>query len=855
MGANYVFTDLNHFNNSLRDVFRAYYIYNAKPGELYKTGKKTDKNNELRFSTKSFGEWQNGGKPEDFFRCDSRGFRFSSFQDFYKFCVLKENNYMLLASILAKSKQNAENPETLKQVISSYYSQAEVFSDAYRNGKAVIENLNRLGMIRVIKTTSFTRSPSAEALFNGLNDDCRKRLIYFVMFASEYLGFGEAGKFILTRLKSEFKRLNLSKDVFRYKHNYIANCLNDCNMLDFMQAAKSGCLTTFKQGRKTRAFLPLKIISSLEDGRQLALGYFPEHRSLGGVDLSAADEIKIFKEVDLPPYADDDIAAAKRLLSECSAFSFPDMFNGNLTEENMLRVHKVKLILRVNEGDGFAYKSAGIRLMCQNGSLRELSFRDGVRRFEYTLKAFDEYELVGFIRKMFGFVEKIEGSQTLEAFMKDDFSRMSRLYSGEAVKAAAPETVQAEKYYAEINLSNSSGAKSKPRKLDVSEKYSGLLFNEAFSHALHAMLSFMAQNAGEAFMCRGLKDVCCIALETNKKKEIDSRVRINAELSTWINGKLSAIADEIIWPHSRNSSSDTGVAEIGKEKFAQQVTTSLFYAQANAVYNQFDTLLFEKSSGGQGACFTVSEALEIDKDYMFKTMPFSALEAAWLSVALDDGMAALFFRGSEINKLKAVLSEAFKGNEFFDNNVFKTVGIDYLDKRSAPKYTDKTRENFLKILEAVTPENRKDITVRRVLKSGKTESRRHIPVNIEFSKRDNRVRIVTTSTAVLLDTVEEVELCDDSKYNPGLKRGEDPYIKVKFNTLEAFERMLSEFAPWERKCSYKEKTLQISYQPDSETEVYSRLLSYGTDIKIIETSKQKTDIKFIQNLIKNNTFK
>ncbi|MDE7281849.1 MAG: WYL domain-containing protein, partial [Ruminiclostridium sp.] len=115
-------------------------------------------------------------------------------------------------------------------------------------------------------------------------------------FFSKYCFMGEIGTYILARLGSEHKPL------FRVKHEYFAQALNDCNLLDFLNALenKKWCKIRYRNsllGVETELICyPLGIRISTTGGREYVTFYEPFKRNYSHLRLEFVDTVEFIAE-------------------------------------------------------------------------------------------------------------------------------------------------------------------------------------------------------------------------------------------------------------------------------------------------------------------------------------------------------------------------------------------------------------------------------------------------------------------------------------------------------------------------------------------------------------------------------
>ena len=149
---------------------------------------------------------------------------------------------------------------------------------------------------------------------------------------------------------------------------------------------------------------------------------------------------------------------------------------------------------------------------------------------------------------------------------------------------------------------------------------------------------------------------------------------------------------------------------------------------------------------------------------------------------------------------------------------------------------------------------------------GKIKKGEFKPLIIEFSKRDNRFQGYFQSCrndgifAFNLDSIESIEPTDRKfEYSSGIQALAENRLQRKrsveiefYNIHNVVDRILMEFAPWEKRCVFDEKTglykLTVYYLADDEIALVIRLMGYGAEIRF--TDKEHSIYKEIIRRLK-----
>lgn len=221
------------------------------------------------------------------------------------------------------------------------------------------------------------------------------------------------------------------------------------------------------------------------------------------------------------------------------------------------------------------------------------------------------------------------------------------------------------------------------------------------------------------------------------------------------------------------------------------------------------------------------------------------LQKMWLKAKLSDDMIGLFMEKKERELLSERLGnvlELYK-NEYFRFTDIFTDGDDYGSERY--------RRNFKAVLGAL--KRRELLEIRFTSGHGKRICAKYLPIKIEYSQKNDKLRAYCYSFrqgricgcgTINIGRIEEVretgviirgELSEE-RFLARMKCGQPVTVRVT-TERNAAERFTAEFASYEKQTERDLESgsllVKIFYNPQDETELLIRLLSFGPVLEIL----------------------
>lgn len=210
------------------------------------------------------------------------------------------------------------------------------------------------------------------------------------------------------------------------------------------------------------------------------------------------------------------------------------------------------------------------------------------------------------------------------------------------------------------------------------------------------------------------------------------------------------------------------------------------------------------------------------------TMPLTTLEKRWLKAIAGDPRVKLF--GAALPALDDV-------RPLFTKEDYK-IYDQYAD---GDPYEDETYiRHFRQILSAIKNNRPVEITV--MGRQGKETGACFYPKGLEYSMKDDKIRILATGCKYRRFNLGRVVRCEyydgpgPWRERPLMERRRDLTLRIT-DERNALERAMLHFAHFEKQAERLEDDtciLRLKYYENDETEMVIRVLSFGPFVKVLE---------------------
>ena len=209
------------------------------------------------------------------------------------------------------------------------------------------------------------------------------------------------------------------------------------------------------------------------------------------------------------------------------------------------------------------------------------------------------------------------------------------------------------------------------------------------------------------------------------------------------------------------------------------------------------------------------------------TMPLTTLQKRWLKSVTLDPRFRLF--GEKIDGLDDV------------EPLFTQEDMSVYDSYSdGDPYED---EHYIKIFRTLLKAVRENTTLDVTMRNRSDRNRKILILrrSIEYSEKDDKFRVIGSGKTINISRIVSVSP-SEKKISPS-ENDNTTKSEVTFeliNTRNALERVMFHFAHFEKEATRIERgryMVTLKYDPDDETELLIRLLSFGPMIKVMAPQK------------------
>ena len=656
---------------------------------------------------------------------------------------------------------------------------------------------------------------------NKVSKDFEHHLHSALDFFSKYYLLGEVGTFLLDRIYSD------DVSPFRFKHEYFMQALNDFNIADLLHAIEHNkwCKIKYRHGIRNaeREILcyPLEIRISNMNGREFLMCYEPFKRSYTALRIEFIDAIEYFDDSKvkrilaqtgyhpLSETVDTDISNARESLKYSWGVSS--------TKEPIGNAQSIAVPHPVNFKIAYAPKQDYfiVNRLYRERRTGYLEKPDGSTYLHFSVNVSDETELRPWMRSFYSRIASCDGMETDDFSLEDDVEDIVRVLIRDELhpkrqnvpKRILPRWVIPDD--AKALLGN--GAKAREH---------DLLFNEVFCIYYYIIADVFVRLSSSPKEKSYNKQEILQAIEDSFNKfhlligqETESLLPAEIWELLIVGGFLERI-DRAIPGAYETVRNDAGTGYVKRQKT-------------------------EKAYISKYVC---DPDVELYRD----VVPLTTLELRWLKTIVGDQKMKLFFSGDEITLLQNLLDE--------NTSSIKTLPMNKVVFFDRFRFTEKNARREAAVLATILEGIYDQKTVRLKYHTNQKGPRHgeFRPIVLEFSKRNNRFQgyfqkcktnaILTINIAQIETATETSTAFDYSAAEIALadyRKNNTTSVEIEFsNVKNIVDRILTEFSPWEKRCSYDPETgkyrLTIFYQTLEELDLVVRLLGYGANIRFVD---------------------
>lgn len=650
-------------------------------------------------------------------------------------------------------------------------------------------------------------------------------------FFSRYYFLGEFGSYLLARLRRQ------QDNVFRFKHEYYMQALNDYVLIDLIYAIENSiwCVLTqvniLQKNESKLICFPLQIRISQTNGRQYLACYDPFKQSYYNIRLDQIDQVELIENIqslseriDLGnERIENEIRNAMTALA--SSWGVSTTKEQDKNAENPISLHEVKLVIQYSPEIEY-YIVNRLKHEKRNGEIKVVG-----DKIYFNIFVTDTTEMRPWVRSLYSRIIDYSGMDDIEFRLIDDVNSFID-YNAESKTKLSPTS-----FGVKWQIPKELKEKVKNKKYGVHQSQTTSLFNKYFGVYFMIFSDVLSALYGK---CSDSK--CCDCITDEEIKNIISQAydgRIDELGSLTRDITQSDYSFSIESALKRNNFAKKGYKDRnGKWLEKQPKGMSL-------------EPLYHKKYRAISDC-----AVDLYSD----VIPLTKWELRWLRTILDDPKMSLFLTPDTISALKNIIPQDITPICIRKNgNNAKATSADniyYFDRYHSESYQIDSHL-FRMILSAL--HNNEALSINYNAGKGTSFEGIYYPIYIEFSKRDDRFRLYVqeakTDRIYMMncDWISDAELTgtnfDMHRCQSVLKGFFDANqcnVSVEFeDTRNILDRILNEFSPWKKRCECIRKKdekneipakykLTIYYHRYDQMDMVVRLMSYGPYIRFID---------------------
>ncbi len=716
-------------------------------------------------------------------------------------------------SMLANFEAAIEKKQLTSNQIAVFCPNCKGFLN--EENKALLNYCKKLEQTGILKKAS--RKKPVQWKLNDITlskiiDCCGSETSNFIMaldFFSRYYILGEFGTYILSRYHFN------QKSIFRFKHEYFSQALNDYVLIDLLHAIKNKIWCKIKKSNitnsKERSFLcfPLEIRSSQVTGRQYLSLYEPFRRSYYNIRLEFIEEVTFVKDIKYKSedinlkneYIKQDIKNAIEAISCSWGVSTTKEQTGNAVSP--VRRYKVSLTINYIPGKEYFILNR-IKHERRNGKIKVYK-----NKIKLTFSVTDTLEMRPWVRTLYSRISDYSGIDCAGFKLPDDVSLLYEKKS--AMPVGSP---------SRIIWEIPDGAEYTSYECTESSH----LFNAVFglyygiwSDTLSMLYSQKADRSVEN--CISETQLNEIINEVFRRREKETG-RSTIDLMT--NGSADDLQYGIIGCSFLNEGYSR--PEYDKKMWKKKLSDSDRKSEFKKYYYQ-------------------KYKAKTDTDLMYDVIPLTTWELKWLKSVLNDSKMELFISEQLKAKIEDIIPDDIEKININDVKYYDRYYSDDSDLELKP-------EIFRTLIQAVS-EN-KSVDIHYNTKSGNMRKGTYNPLTIEFSKRDNVFRLFSQSVKngkICVMNCERIISCSISGKHFDAEQAQNSLEKfnsknqcsvvLEFKNVRNIpDRILSELSPWKKTCQYNKETgiytLTVYYHKHDEIDLVIRIMSYGAGVRVTD---------------------
>ena len=410
---------IKNFNN-IRDYMREFYVYGFRSREEFTQRSGRSYDNERRRIESWFGEYMQFRRTSEgknvFLSIDSRISHHNPLYKAWKTKSFTDNDitmHFLLMDILDDVKKTMSVSEIMKEM--------EKYQAKFENPKIFEESTVRKKLKEYVSEGILVTEKQGKIVCYRKSENFKDYNIDMLNFFSEVAPCGVIGSFLLD---AESKKPD--REYFGFKHHYITSALDSeivCQLFGAMHEKRSIVMNMINREKKSVSqnyVIPLRIMSSVQNGRQYLMAYAPRFRKIISYRIDNILSVKYSEKWE----QFDELRERLDCMKE-------HMWGVSTQSKVGRKLEKVTFNVCYEEGEEHIHRRLEREKRC--GIVEKIAENQS----RFTAEVYDAYELIPWIRTFICRITEVHFSNpVLEKQFKEDIEEMYRLYDleGDAEK-------------------------------------------------------------------------------------------------------------------------------------------------------------------------------------------------------------------------------------------------------------------------------------------------------------------------------------------------------------------------------------------------------------------------------------
>ena len=396
--------------NRIRDYMREFYVYGFKSRDKFTRKSSRSYDDERRRIESWLGDYMSFRQTADgkniFMSIDSR---VSHHNPLYKAFKTKSftDGDITIHFIIMDILSCAEKPLSVCEIT----EKIDEYLSNFSNPRIFDESTVRKKLKEYVSQGIINKSKDGKTLYYALAKDNINLDYHIIDYFSEIAPCGVIGSFLLSNDNSH-------KEIFEFKHHYITGAMDSeimCQLFVAMNEKKNvtiKLLNRHNEKIKESLVVPLKIMISVQNGRQYLMAYSPRFNRITSFRLDNIISVKINDKC-------NDFDKLRNTLKNM----MPKIWGVSTEARSTQRLESVEFTIYYGDDEKYIYNRLVREKRC--GKLERLDNS----HIKFSADVYDSSELIPWIRTFICRITEINFSnKQIENQFKNDIKEMYRLY-------------------------------------------------------------------------------------------------------------------------------------------------------------------------------------------------------------------------------------------------------------------------------------------------------------------------------------------------------------------------------------------------------------------------------------------